>query len=88
VRSVNPRAAVFSVQRDSRFGHPHPAVVERYSAIGAQIFRTDRDGAITLRTDGHSVWIEPHIGQPVILRPFAAPHMAEMITPPPAAGPP
>jgi competence protein ComEC len=69
VRSVNPRAAVFSVQRDGRFGHPHPAVVERYSTLGTRIFRTDRDGAITLRTDGRSVWIEPHVGRPVMLPP-------------------
>jgi competence protein ComEC len=88
VQSVNPQAAVFSVQRDGRFGHPHPAVVERYRALGTQIFRTDMHGAITVRTDGHSVWIEPHIGQPALLPPTAAHHLAEMITPPPAAGPP
>ena len=33
VRAVDPRVAVFSVQRDSRFGHPHPMVVERYKAL-------------------------------------------------------
>jgi competence protein ComEC len=69
VRAVNPRAAVFSVQRDSRFGHPHPTVVERYRKLDALVFRTDIHGAITIRTDGHSVWIEPHIGQPAILPP-------------------
>src|SRR5687768_3163469 len=48
VRAVAPRVAVFSVQRDSRFGHPHPTVVERYRTLGARIFRTDEDGAITV----------------------------------------
>ena len=88
VRAVNPQVAVFSVQRDGRFGHPHPAVVERYRKLDALVFRTDTHGAITVRTDGHSVWIEPHIGPPVILPPLAAHHAAEVVTPPPAAGPP
>ena len=57
VRAVN-RVGVISVQRDSRFGHPHPTVVERYRTLGVHIFRTDEHGAITVRTDGRSVWIE------------------------------
>ena len=59
VRAVNPSVAVFSVQRDSRFGHPHPMVVERYKALGVHVFRTDEHGAITVRTDGQSVWVDP-----------------------------
>ena len=88
VQAVDPRVAIFSVPRDSRFGHPHPTVVERYRKLDALVFRTDTHGAITVRTDGHSVRIAPHIGQPVILPPSAAHDLAEMITPPPAAGPP
>jgi competence protein ComEC len=88
VRAVNPQAAVFSVQRDSRFGHPHPAVVERYRKLDALVFRTDMHGAITVRTDGHSVWIEPHIGEPVMLPAPVTHHLTEMIRPQPAAGPP
>jgi competence protein ComEC len=67
VRTVHPRVAVFSVQRDSRFGHPHPAVVERYTTLGAYIFRTDTHGAITVRTDGQSVWVAPYLGEPASL---------------------
>ncbi len=67
VRAVSPAMAVFSVQRDSRFGHPHRAVVERYQALGADIWRTDTHGAITVRTDGRSVWIEPYVGRPAVL---------------------
>lgn len=85
VRAVDPRVAVFSVQRDSRFGHPHPTVVERYRTLGARIFRTDEHGAITVRTDGRSVWIEPYSGGPAVLGPPVTPRVAETHTPPAAA---
>jgi competence protein ComEC len=48
VRAVSPRLVVFPVGYRNRFGHPHPQVVERYEALGSRIYRTDRDGAITL----------------------------------------
>ena len=55
VRALAPLAAVFSVGRANHFGHPAPEVVERYTTAGAAIFRTDRDGAVTLDTDGYSL---------------------------------
>jgi competence protein ComEC len=73
---------VISVQRDSRFGHPHPDVVERYTTLGAHIFRTDVHGAITIRTDGHSVWVEPYVGEPAVLFAPVSPRLAETLTPP------
>jgi competence protein ComEC len=82
VRAVNPAVAVFSVQRDSRFGHPHPAVLERYMAMGAQVLRTDAHGAITIRTDGRTVWVEPYIGEPAVLSPSAPQRLAETLGPP------
>jgi competence protein ComEC len=85
VRAVNPSVGVISVQRDSRFGHPHPTVVERYRTLGARIFRTDEHGAITVRTDGRSVWIEPYSGGPAVLGPPVTPRVAETHTPPAAA---
>lgn len=54
---VAPRVAVVSVGDHSRFGHPHPAVVDRYRQLGIRLFRTDRDGAVTVSTDGRRVWV-------------------------------
>jgi competence protein ComEC len=48
---VRPAVAVLSVGRN-RYGHPHPAVVERLDSAGVTHWRTDRDGAVTVRTDG------------------------------------
>ena len=58
--AVAPRVAVVSVGDHSRFGHPHPEIVARYERAGICLFRTDRDGAVTLSTDGRRVWMATH----------------------------
>ena len=55
LQAVQPQIAVFSAGRANHFGHPAPAVLAALSRIGAAIFRTDQDGAVTLDTDGHSI---------------------------------
>ena len=42
VQGLAPRVAVVSVGRSNSFGHPAPAVLQRYQDAGAAIFRTDR----------------------------------------------
>ena len=49
IAAVGARAAIFSVGYRSRFRHPNAAVVARYRASGAVLYRTDRDGAVSLR---------------------------------------
>ena len=79
MQAVDPSVAVFSVQRDSRFGHPHPMVVERYKGLSAHVFRTDEHGAITVRTDGQSLWVEPFVGRPVVLSVPGTQRLAERL---------
>ena len=55
---VNPLWAVISVAEHSPFGHPHTAVLERLQEHGISTFRTDRQGAITVRTDGKRMEVE------------------------------
>ena len=50
--ALRPAAVIFSCGRDNRFGHPHPAVVQRYRARGAAIFSTADDGAVFVESDG------------------------------------
>ncbi|MBI4528478.1 MAG: DNA internalization-related competence protein ComEC/Rec2 [Deltaproteobacteria bacterium] len=52
VAAVRPRLAVFSVSDRGRSGLPRDEVVSRYRTAGAEILRTDVDGAVTIETDG------------------------------------
>jgi competence protein ComEC len=52
---LTPRAVVISVGRRNRYGHPSPPVLARVAAVGAELWRTDRDGTVSVRTDGHHV---------------------------------
>jgi competence protein ComEC len=49
IAAVSPRWAIVPVGYRSRFGHPHPEVLERYRAAGVDIVRTDLRGAVTVR---------------------------------------
>ena len=48
IKAVSPTWAIVPVGYRSRFGHPNPEVMERYRAAGAQIVRTDLDGAVSI----------------------------------------
>jgi competence protein ComEC len=49
--AVRPAHAIFTVGYRNRFGHPKEEVVARYAALGASVWRTDRDGAVTVRLE-------------------------------------
>jgi competence protein ComEC len=68
VRALSPRAAIVSVGRNNTYGHPAPAVLDRYREVGAEIFRTDHDGAVTVDTDGYSFDIRTFAGRTVTLK--------------------
>lgn len=55
VRATMPTLAVISVGRNSRFGHPHKDVVERWQANGATVITTGDYGTITITSDGHDL---------------------------------
>jgi competence protein ComEC len=63
IRAARPVAVIVSAGRRNPFGHPHPAVVERYRAAGVEIFRTDLDGAVVVDSDGESVSVRTHSGR-------------------------
>lgn len=44
--ALRPGYAVISVGRHNPYGHPAPSVLDAYTAQGASIYRTDRDGGV------------------------------------------
>lgn len=54
LKSVRPEAVIISVGAFNEYSRPHPELLARLNETGAQVYRTDRDGSITLRTDGHA----------------------------------
>jgi competence protein ComEC len=60
VEAIHPQIAVVSAGRSNHFGHPVPEVLERYRAVGAEVFRTDRDGAVFVETDGRTVSVRTY----------------------------
>jgi competence protein ComEC len=63
VNALRPQVAIVSAGRSNRFGHPVPEVLDRYRAIGAEVFRTDQDGAVTAETDGNSLSVHTFNGR-------------------------
>jgi competence protein ComEC len=63
--ALRPRIAIASAGRANHFGHPVPEVLERYRAAGAEVFRTDQDGAVTVITDGTSIGVRTFTGRTV-----------------------
>ena len=61
---VDPSVVVISCGWKNRFHFPHPSVITRYRRRGYRIYRTDRDGAIRMRTDGRNLEITPFIEAP------------------------
>jgi competence protein ComEC len=69
LEAAAPDLAVISAGRGNRYGHPHAAVLDRYRSIGAEVLRTDLDGAVSLRTDGRVVEVTTFTGRSLTLRP-------------------
>jgi competence protein ComEC len=57
-----PSIALISAGRGNRFGHPTPEVLRRLEQSGAMVLRTDRDGEITIETDGYAIATQTFVG--------------------------
>jgi competence protein ComEC len=52
---VKPKVAIVSAGWGNPYGHPAPDTIDRLKAAGAQVFRTDLDGSVSISTDGHDL---------------------------------
>jgi competence protein ComEC len=54
LRKVAPKWAVISAATGNTFGHPHCQTIQKLKASGVSWMRTDKNGNITISTDGNS----------------------------------
>ena len=50
--AVAPEVAIISAGEDNPYGHPHDEVLQRLRFRAVEIYRTDLDGTVEVRTDG------------------------------------
>ncbi|MDD5067824.1 MAG: ComEC/Rec2 family competence protein [bacterium] len=56
--TVDPEAAVISVGRNNKFGHPAKSTIAKYQERGIKIYRTDQNGDLTFTTDGEHYTVD------------------------------
>ena len=61
LKAVAPEAVLISCGGRPGSGMPHPGVLERYQAQGARVWRTDRDGALRVETDGQRLSVGSYL---------------------------
>ncbi len=61
--ALRPSVALVSAGATNPFGHPAAAALARLQGIGAEVFRTDLDGEIGMRTNGLVIEVLAHTGR-------------------------
>lgn len=62
LREVNPEAALISCGAGNDYGHPHKPTMKKYHSLKLKIYETDKNGTITVKTDGKNYSIVPETG--------------------------
>ena len=62
--AVDPTVAVASAGTGNPYGHPSPATLSRIEARGARVFRTDRDGSVSVVFETAAVTVRSSGGRP------------------------
>ena len=55
VGQIGGEPVVVSVGARNLYGHPDAGTLARLGAVGARVYRTDRDGAVLVETDGRTL---------------------------------
>ncbi len=58
LNDVNPEYAVISVGTDNDYGHPTNETLDKLTAAGATIYRTDLDGTVVFTSDGTTISVD------------------------------
>ena len=58
---VQPKLALISLGENNRYGHPGEESMSRLERTGAEIYRTDTMGSITVTSDGKTLSVETNV---------------------------
>ncbi len=61
LNAIHPKIAIISVGAHNLYGHPSIEVLDRLKGIGAEVYRTDKNGAVTCKSDGFAFHAAPMI---------------------------
>lgn len=59
--AIRPEIAVITVGENNQYGVPDESVINALKNAGAEIYRTDRDGAVTISTDGRTIEVDTFV---------------------------
>ena len=62
LRALGADTVLISCGEDNEYHCPHPSVLARYGDYKMTVYRTDRDGTITVRTDGKTYAVQTERG--------------------------
>lgn len=63
LRAVQPEVALISCGQNNDYGHPHKETMKKYNALKLKIYETDKNGTITVTSDGHGYEISTEEGK-------------------------
>lgn len=58
LKQAKPEIAIITLGKENEYGYPHAAALKRLQKANAEIYRTDIDGTILLKSDGSKIEIE------------------------------
>ena len=62
LRAVSPEVALISCGAGNDYGHPHAQTMKKYRSMNLKIYETDKNGTITITTDGKTYDIVTETG--------------------------
>ncbi|MEA2397458.1 MAG: competence protein ComEC [Thermoleophilaceae bacterium] len=60
LRRLRPRLAAIEVGKNNSYGHPAPGTIAALRAAVPHVYRTDRDGTVTLTVSGAAMRVQTH----------------------------